>query len=673
MKTSSSTLTIGRKIGLGFTLILLILTLAGGYAVLTMRSSADKAEALATDYVPEFSLASQAAIDLGNAMLATRSYGLTGQQSYLDAARKELVNVDAHVKELEALAERTTRLQLLKTEIKDIRTAHNNYVQALDETETAQKSYDKIRAEAGLAAADVTRTISSFIDSQEKSLVDEIEKGVSHEKLAERAEKVALSNNVIELMNAVRIANWQSQASRDQEILRKKLSNFDLIKTELDKLAPLVHLAENKRQLDEISKNLKIYSEAMTEQMRFQDLLAKVMERRNAAAAILQDACEKVTAAASKHTNEIANDTQSTLTRTSSLMLVGVLLAIGIGITVAFFITRAITVPLAEAVRFVEKVANRDLTVSIETHSHDEIGQICEALNDMVKGLRANIQQIAQNSQSLSASSEELSAVSSQVSSAAEETASQANIVSAAAEQVSKNVGTVATGTEEMSASIREIAKNASEAAKVASHAATVAERTNVTVSKLGDSSIEIGNVIKVITSIAEQTNLLALNATIEAARAGEAGKGFAVVANEVKELAKQTAKATEEIGSKIKGIQGDTQGAVEAIKEISAIIGQINLIQTIIASSVEEQAATTNEISKNVSEAATGANEIAKNIGSVSTAAKGTTEGATQTSTAAHELARLSSDLKQVVDNFKIDSAGSATVSSGRHSPRKG
>ena len=197
---------------------------------------------------------------------------------------------------------------------------------------------------------------------------------------------------------------------------------------------------------------------------------------------------------------------------------------------------------------------------------------------------------MARSAQALGGSSEELTSVSTTIAASAEQASAQANVVSAAAEQVSRNVQTVATGAEEMGASIREIAQNANEAARVAGTAVEVAHATNETVCKLGASSREIGEVVKVITSIAEQTNLLALNATIEAARAGEAGKGFAVVANEVKDLAQETAKATENISRMIEAIQGDTAGAVEAIGQISAVIGQINDYQTTIASAVEEQ-----------------------------------------------------------------------------------
>jgi methyl-accepting chemotaxis protein len=302
----------------------------------------------------------------------------------------------------------------------------------------------------------------------------------------------------------------------------------------------------------------------------------------------------------------------------------------------------------------VNAASHGDLTRELTIKGADAVGQMSDGLAKFFSNLRGSVSKIAQTAQVLASSSQELTSVSQQMATNAEETATQANVASSAAEQVSKNVATVSTGTEEMGASIKEIAKSANEAAKVATSAVRVAEKTNAIVAKLGESSTEIGNVIKVITSIAQQTNLLALNATIEAARAGEAGKGFAVVANEVKELAKQTAKATEDISRKIEAIQGDTKGAVEAIAQIGKIINQINDIQNTIASAVEEQTATTGEIGRNVSEAAIGSSAIAQNITGVAQAARSTTEGASNTKSSADELSKIAMSLQQLVAQFK-------------------
>jgi methyl-accepting chemotaxis protein len=323
-------------------------------------------------------------------------------------------------------------------------------------------------------------------------------------------------------------------------------------------------------------------------------------------------------------------------------------------VTVAARAREDLKIKVAQILDVVNAAAAGDLTLPITVTGSDPIGQLGEGLDRFFSDLRGSIASIGDNATALAGASEELSAVSAEMSTNADETSSQANVVSAASEQVSANVQTVATGVDEMNMAIREIAKNASEAARVSQQAVTVANTTNGTIAKLGESSIEIGKVVKVITSIAEQTNLLALNATIEAARAGEAGKGFAVVANEVKELAKETAKATEDISHKIETIQSDTQGAVEAIRQISDVINQINDISNTIASAVEEQTATANEMGRNVSEASKGSGEIAQNITSVATAAQSTTQGANNTQQAASELSRMASDLQHLVSQFK-------------------
>ncbi|KQW48331.1 hypothetical protein ASC77_06095 [Nocardioides sp. Root1257] len=349
----------------------------------------------------------------------------------------------------------------------------------------------------------------------------------------------------------------------------------------------------------------------------------------------------------------LADDADAMQNRSRTLILVILAVGLALAVSLSLYVAGLIVGPLRRVSAVLDAVAQGRLDERIEVDSADEAGHMAESLNNALVKLSEAMGAMDQNAHSLASASEELSSVSGQMSASAAQSSSQAGVVSAAADTVSRNVQTVSTGTEEMSASIREIAQNAADAAGVAAQAVRVAETTNEAVAKLGVSSAEVGSVIKVINSIAEQTNLLALNATIEAARAGEAGKGFAVVANEVKELAQETGKATEDIARRIDAIQSDTEAAVSAIAEISQIIGQINDTQATIASAVEEQTATTNEMRRNVGDAATGSHDIAENVTGVAQAASETQAAADSTNAAAGELAEMAAEMRTLVGQF--------------------
>jgi methyl-accepting chemotaxis protein len=367
---------------------------------------------------------------------------------------------------------------------------------------------------------------------------------------------------------------------------------------------------------------------------------------------------EAVTLARARAQADEQAATRSGRERSIGLLAMCVAIAL-LTLSVGWFVTRRIANALEEVRRVATTVAAGDLTARARVRSHDEIGDLADATNTMARSLSEVLARLAERADMLAGASSQMSSVSDQMSATAEETSSQASMVSAGAEQVSQNMQTVAVAVEEMGASVQEIAKNTSEAARMATHAAGEAQTTSMTMGKLGTSSIEIGNVVKVINAIAQQTNLLALNATIEAARAGDAGKGFAVVANEVKELAKETAAATKDIGQKIETIQSDTGAAITAIGQIRETIQQIKDVSANIAGAIDEQLATTAEIGRNLSEAVRGSTEISHGLVSVAEAAKETAAGSVSTQNAAGEMARMAAELRQMTGGFKLANEG--------------
>ena len=499
----------------------------------------------------------------------------------------------------------------------------------------------------------------------EDEMSDEVERQVAKREMA-----VAVDNSVEKQVASMR----GFLLTGDDERLKSGAEAQKVLRDAMDKLQGMLQTEKGKQAFANIQRGYGEYRPLM-------DRAIQLRRDGKAKEAVDLMFASDVTAKRNGLRNEVttligtvdtlkraAIDEQNAKENTAEKMML-TLAAVGVvfGVLVAIFITRSITGAVQRMAAMMQEIAANNLTVSdLEITTRDEIGQAGIALNQMKNSLLAVVQSIAETSIHVAAASEELSNTSQQISANSEETSAQANVVSTAAQTVSQNLQTVATGAEEMGASIKEIAKNATEAAKVATSAVKVAETTTATVSKLGESSTEIGQVIKVITSIAQQTNLLALNATIEAARAGEAGKGFAVVANEVKELAKETAKATEDISRKIEAIQTDTKAAVEAIASISGVINQINDISSTIATAVEEQNATTNEMSRNVSEAAHSSGEITSNIAGVSQAAESTSRGAGDTQKAAQQLVETSAELRRLVEQFKIDSGAG-----GSHSAR--
>ncbi|TYP83771.1 methyl-accepting chemotaxis protein [Blastococcus xanthinilyticus] len=381
----------------------------------------------------------------------------------------------------------------------------------------------------------------------------------------------------------------------------------------------------------------------------------QILGAMNEQEAVISESIAAATAAAAEDAQATAAEAEETYDQGRTLTLIIMVAGLVISVLLAFLVARGVTRPVQRIREVLGQVAAGDLTVRAGRTGGAELEEMAQSLDETLDAIGGVLRLVGDSANRLADASQKLDSAAEGIATNARTAAGQADDVVASAGAVASSVDTVATGSSQMESAIREISQNASEASRVAGQAVSVAENTTKTVGKLGDSSQEIATVIKLINGIAEQTNLLALNATIEAARAGEAGKGFAVVASEVKELAQETARATEDISKRVEAIQADTAGAVDAISQISSVIGEINDFQATIAAAVEEQTATTNEMNRNVAEAASGTQGIAAAISGLAAGTQETNQRVADAQSAAGELARMSGELQQAVARFTV------------------
>ncbi|MDM8525015.1 HAMP domain-containing methyl-accepting chemotaxis protein [Desulfococcaceae bacterium HSG8] len=757
---------IATKIGLGFGILIVIILILGIFAIINTNRVRSESKILAEEYLPEVELAANIERYSLLAMYEMRGYALSNEKEYHERGLSYLEKIKKYLPGARELAVSHEHLVKLRQEIDTIDKEVKKYEKLVDKTDEKNVAIKKNQDILDTSAAIYMRNCYEYLESQNKKAEREIRSSETA-NLLNRLKKIDLVNDIIDLGNAARVANFKSQARRDPGFIQHILKNFDAIEKKLDEIRSVTTREIDLQRLEKIRESGNQYKNTMTDILDNWLELQELSKMQDSVAKGVLKSAEETSVIGMERIINVTSEASSLLSRVSKVTTASVIIAFITGVGVALLITVTITLPIKKIVTFTKQFGNGDLTAEIEIDARDEIGEMAGELKGAVIRFRNIMKKLAETTSSLSGSSEELSSLSSQMASSAEEMSSQSGMVASASEQVSTSVNmtasatmqsshslasiasmteemsltfndiasfgkrtsdnvtgmaasseeisaqvsSVASASEEMTVSLNEVAKNTAQANRISQNANQQTDQVNARIMSLVSASKQIGKVVEVIKDIADQTNMLALNATIEAAGAGEAGKGFAVVAGEIKELAKQSADATEEIAGQIEEIQKSTSDVVMATGEISKVISELAGINEMIAASSEEQTATASEISKSVAstavtvkgvsvnanesanlveeiakstdmtsktaaeiaknidellngvkavarsseEAAKKVNNISENIRGISVASRQTAMSASQTSDSSKELAKMASVLTQIVNKFRL------------------
>ncbi len=618
-------MTLGMKITMGFGIIITIMLILGGIGIVNMNNAGDNSYNLANKYAPEVDVATRVERSIMKMMYELRGYNFTEDDTFLKAGLEHLESAKKDIADTKALSAKYPELAQLKESAGKIETAVLEYEKLVSATDKTVKAMGVIRNEMDSNAREFITSVNALLKSQNEAMDKEIDAGAAAKDLQERHEKITLVNDIIDLGNAIRLANFRAQAMRDMNVVKEQMGIFNSMEEKIIDTLKITRLDKDIREIEEVRKAKNGYKAAIEKMLVANQDLSKINDGRVKYGDDALKEGELVSRAGVQQTVDLSNDANSQLTSAATTMIIGLIAALIIGILAAIFIIRSITKPTIEAVKMIADANSQVLSAS---------DQIAESSQSLAEGATEQ----ASSVEEVSATVEEATAINNQNA----ENGREANSLATAA----------------------------NDAAKIGNHKV---QDLMVAMEKITDSSQRIAKIIKTIDEIAFQTNLLALNAAVEAARAGEHGLGFAVVADEVKNLAQRSADAAKETATII-------EEAIEEIKNGNQIAKDTNESFGEILEKAKKTSDLIGEISVSVKEQADGMNQISTAMGQIDQVTQQNAANSEEAAAAAEQLNAQAVSMMQSVEiigrivGIQIDSAHGQSKSTKKKStpPKK-